>query len=270
MSNQQPSQPSSTSEQSSARPELAALQRRRALLSGLGKGSAAMAALAPLASRASSRNRVLFNSALKGNGYCSVSGFQSAAISSAPGATPCAATRPSNFFVATAGTYSDLTTGKKDTSKRRGIQAALAASPYSVTATDAQADLLTVSGGKATISGKVYIAGALTSSGGTFKELKATATFPTVPATITPVMAFNSTEFMGAGSSNTVLEELFLNSNNAYFAAAFLTCINEDRAVTSSAGFDAGVLPFDAAYVRSQYQKNQLEASVFFKALSPA
>lgn len=245
--------------------DLAALQRRRALLSGLGKGSATVAALVPLASRASSRDRVVFNAALNGNGYCSVSGFQSAAISSAPGAAVCAAKSPADFFAAADGTYTDKPNGENR--KRRGIKDALALAPFSVMANNVQADALAIAGGKARIGSKVFLAGDHTLTGGTFKELKASGDFPTT--VISPVMNFNAAGFMGAGPANTVLEELFLNSNNAYFAAAFLTCVKEDGAVTSSAGFDAGSLPFDAAYVRDQYQNNQVEAAVFFKALSP-
>lgn len=251
--------------------EMAALQRRRALLSGLGKGSAAMAALVPLAGQASSRDRVVFNAALNGNGYCSVSGFQSAAISSAPGAVACKASKPSEFFAVASGPYSNV--GSESGARRDGILAALRAAPFSIPDTvqisNSQANGLKVLGGRTRINGNIYIAVEKTTTGGSIKELKATGIFPTWVTEITPSMAFNSVDFMDAGPTTSVLEELAANSSNAYFAAAFLTCINEDHAVTSNAGFDAGALPFDAAYVRDQYKTNQVDAAVFFRALSP-
>jgi hypothetical protein len=250
--------------------EMAALQRRRALLAGLGKGSAALAALVPLAGQASSRDRVVFNAALNGNGYCSVSGFQSAAISSAPGATACSASRPADFFVATDGTY--MKVGTSNTARRDGILAALRAAPFSIPAsveiTNGQANALKPLGGTATIDGKVYVAVGRTTDGGTLRELQATANFPTISG-IYPTMAFNSADFIGAGPSTSVLEALASNTSNAYFAAAFLTCVIEDGSVMSPGGFDAGSLPFDAAYVRDQYKNNQIDAAVFFKAISP-
>lgn len=85
--------------------------RRRAILSGLGKGSAALAALSPLASQAS-RSHVLFNPAENRNCYCTVSGFQSAALSPSTGANPptCAAYLPRTFLVmpVVSITYSDF------------------------------------------------------------------------------------------------------------------------------------------------------------------
>ena len=71
--------------------------RRSAILSGLGKGSVALAALSPLASQAS-RSHKLFNPNL-GTGtdcYCTVSGFQSAAISQIPAVT-CGTYTPAHF-----------------------------------------------------------------------------------------------------------------------------------------------------------------------------
>lgn len=72
--------------------------RRSAILSGLGKGSVALAALSPLASQAS-RSHKLFNPNL-GTGtdcYCTVSGFQSAAISQIPAVT-CGTFKPEHFI----------------------------------------------------------------------------------------------------------------------------------------------------------------------------
>lgn len=91
-------------------PEIDALQqerarasRRSAILSGLGKGSVALAAMSPLASQAS-RSHVLFNP-LKGTDcYCTVSGFQSAAVSPSTGTNPptCSTYLPRTFLQMTA------------------------------------------------------------------------------------------------------------------------------------------------------------------------
>lgn len=73
--------------------------RRSAILKGLGQGSVAMAALSPLASQAS-RSHVLYNSVIGTNCYCTVSGFQSAALSPSTGANPptCATYLPRTFL----------------------------------------------------------------------------------------------------------------------------------------------------------------------------
>lgn len=73
-------------------------ERRRAILLGLGKGGVALAALSPLASQAG-RTHMLTNAALPGgNGYCSVSGFQSAAISGTPAPVLCGVYTPGHFL----------------------------------------------------------------------------------------------------------------------------------------------------------------------------
>lgn len=83
--------------------ERARASRRSAILSGLGKGSVALAAMSPLASQAS-RSHVLFNP-LKGTDcYCTVSGFQSAAVSPSTGTNPptCSTYLPRTFLRMTA------------------------------------------------------------------------------------------------------------------------------------------------------------------------
>lgn len=73
--------------------------RRAAILGGLGKGTVALAALSPLASQAS-RTHKLFNPNFGTGGadcYCTVSGFQSAAISQIP-STTCGTFTPQHFL----------------------------------------------------------------------------------------------------------------------------------------------------------------------------
>lgn len=83
--------------------------RRAAILGGLGKGSAALAALSPLASRASGSHKVANATNPGGFGYCSESGFQSAVISRTTGVTVCSAYAPSHFVTVEALSYSTLT-----------------------------------------------------------------------------------------------------------------------------------------------------------------
>jgi len=247
-----------------------ALARRRALIKGLGKGSAALAAAAPLASHAT-RDYVLNNPALGGNAYCSVSGFQSAAISFAPGQTTktCAASPPSAFYTPTSANYVNATTGSSR--RRRGIQTLLAAPPFSVSATNAQADSL-IAGNWVPIVGRVYKQTASTTDGGTILELKEVTPFPSASdLTISGVMAFKV--LMGSGTVNkTVLQTLYeyATDNNAYFAAVFLSCVAEDGAVDASSGYTTGSIPFDAKYVGDQYKNNQAGSIGFFKKICGA
>ena len=98
-----------------------ALARRRALLAALGKGGAALAALSPLASQAS-RSHKLANSALPpaNFGYCTVSGFQSAAISGSPAPQVCGAFAPVNFVALETLNYKNsLVSGNPDAAKLR-------------------------------------------------------------------------------------------------------------------------------------------------------
>lgn len=75
-----------------------AAERRRLILKGLGKGGAAVVALSPLAVHAGGTHKVANSSLPGGFGYCSVSGFQSAAISGSPAPTVCSAYAPSHFL----------------------------------------------------------------------------------------------------------------------------------------------------------------------------
>ena len=247
----------------------AALRRRRALLSGLSKGAAAAAALTPLASQAT-RSYVLFNPSLGGNGYCSVSGFQSAAVSLAPGQTftTCSSLKPADYFTTRVQAYTDLTTGPPGQRKRDAIKAMMLAQ-FGVIVSNADANTLSTAGNIVIIGGKVYLAETSTSTGGTIREIAASANFPTSVPSVTPTTAFNT--LMGSGAVNQpVLYTLFLNADNAYFAAVYLSAIREDGAIVSPSGFTSGLIPFDAQYVATQYGSNPVAAAAFFRKISGA
>ena len=72
--------------------ESTSLERRRALLSGLGKGGALVAAVAPVSSFAVGRVRTADGK------QCTVSGQMSAVMSQAASINPCAAYHPTSFF----------------------------------------------------------------------------------------------------------------------------------------------------------------------------
>lgn len=244
----------------------AALRRRRALLSGLSKGAAAAAALTPLASQAT-RSYVLFNPSLGGNGYCSVSGFQSAAVSLAPGQTftTCSSLKPADYFTTRVQPYTFAGGGNN----RRDAIKAMMLAQFGVTVTNSQANALSTAGNLVTIGNKVYLAETSTGTGGTIREIAASANFPTTVPSVTPITPFNT--LMGSGAVNEpVLYTLFLNADNAYFAAVYLSAIREDNAIVSPSGFTAGLIPFDAQYVATQYTTNFAAAALFFRKISGA
>ena len=83
--------------------ESTSLGRRRALLSGLGKGGALVAAVAPVSSFAAGRVRTADGK------QCTVSGQMSAAMSQAASQLPCIAFHPTHFFSAETLTIDTLT-----------------------------------------------------------------------------------------------------------------------------------------------------------------
>lgn len=83
--------------------ESTSLGRRRALLSGLGKGGALLAAVAPVSSFAAGRVRATNDK------QCTVSGQMSAAMSQAASQLPCVAFHPTHFFSAETLTIDTLT-----------------------------------------------------------------------------------------------------------------------------------------------------------------
>lgn len=84
------------------RSESTSLERRRALLSGLGKGGSIVAVVAPVSSFAAGRVRTADGK------QCTVSGQMSAVMSQAASTNPCAAYHPTSFFAADVVSISSL------------------------------------------------------------------------------------------------------------------------------------------------------------------
>lgn len=279
------------------------LARRLVLLRGLGKGAVAAAALAPLAGHAT-RSYVLPNPNLPAkaggvtqNGYCSVSGFQSAAISVAPGQTltTCSALAPEKFYVETNAAYS-WESRKSDNQNRDNRRAAVrsffvATFGFSTAEAglipDATIDGFTTLNVPVIITGgnrsAIYWATSIVdpaqnnSTGtGAITQLKASDDYPTTVSAAFPLRSFeNMMDNVGtsnaASVAETVLYTLFKPdaTNKAYFAAVALSCIREDSAFEASSGFTTGSIPFDAKYVGDLYNnaEKQAAAGAFFKAL---
>ena len=271
------------------------LARRRLLLRGLGKGAAAAAALSPLASQAT-RNYTLHNPIVDRTGYCSVSGFQSAAISVAPGQsiTTCSAQPPSWFFEQTDVAYiwessSNVTQNRNN--HRAAVRALLQAS-FGFTLAEAnnvgngRIDGLVVTNTPQIIMSALYLTTAYANpaangqnGSGTIRQIKASANYPSVVVNARPLRYFENMMDNVPGSGNvdnanakqSVLYTLYdvQPNNKAYFAAVALGCIKEDNAFQSSGGFTAGLIPFDAKYVGDMYNDpaKQADAGVFFKTL---
>jgi len=278
------------------------LARRQMLLRGLGKGAVAAAALAPLASHAT-RSYVLPNPDLPPkpggvtqNGYCSVSGFQSAAISVAPGQqlTTCSATAPEKFYTTTDGSYNwvRLTAAGNGDARRAAVRLFLQNTfGFSLGEADAipdtrintlttlNAPVIFAGGGQSAI----YWSSAFSNptqnnqtGSGTIRQLKASSEYPEVVATALPLRRFeNMMDNTGTADAtnavNTVLYTLFnvQPDNKAYFAAVALSCIAQDGAFTYSNGYTNQLIPFDAKYVSDQYNDpaKRVAAGAFFKAL---
>jgi hypothetical protein len=271
------------------------LARRLLLLRGLGKGAAAAAALSPLASQAT-RNYTLHNPIVDRTGYCSVSGFQSAAISVAPGQslTTCEAKPPSAFFDQDQAAYdweSSSTVSQNRTNHRAAVRALLV-SYFGFTVAEANAvgngriDGLAVTNTPQIIAGALYLSTVYANpaangqiGSGTIRQIKASTNYPTVVANARPLRYFENMMDNVPGSGNvdnanakqSVLYTLYdvQTNNKAYFAAVALGCIREDNAFQSSGGFTAGLIPFDAKYVGDMYNDpaKQADAGVFFKTL---
>lgn len=104
-------------ESDSTLPDRMVAERRRLILQALGKGGAAMAALSPLASHAARTHKIANNTLNGGFGYCSVSGFQSAAISGTPN-TVCSTYSPGHFLSVETLVYATLTTPSSPNASR--------------------------------------------------------------------------------------------------------------------------------------------------------
>jgi len=251
------------------------LQRRRALLSGLGKGSAALAALSPLASQAAGTHKVANATLTGGFGYCSVSGFQSAAISGGTTAAVCSAYAPSHFVTSEALNYDTLT----------GLSRASAtATAYARALADALNIKFGLTGANATSSAKLklsllastpfklqipganltFLPGAVTTAGIALRPQNLPAGFTNAQ------VAFNSI-FTSSGTGTPLLEVLYegvLSSTpstaRCYFAAAYLT-VFASRPASLPVGFDK-------AYVVAQYSDANAASGTnvykFFSAIS--
>ncbi len=274
-----------------------AQQRRLLLLKGLGKGSIAAAALIPLSSRAT-RSYVLDNPSLPGgNGYCSVSGFQSAAVSLAPGQTltTCSALPPSSYYKKTESSYSWAAKNDADkntANRRNAVRALFGSAGFGFTdtqvaaITDSQIDNFRTTSTLQMLGGSIFWATAFSdpatknmTGSGTICRLEASTAYPGTVGVALPLRSFeNMMSNAGAADATnpaeTVLYTLFQTSpdNKAYFAAVALGCIKEDGIFASSTGFSAGQIPFDAKYVADLYNDSSKRAAagVFFKHLCGA
>lgn len=191
----------------------ARLERRHALLRGLGKGSALVAMAAPLQSYAA---RVITTN---GTG-CTVAGNQSAPVSQPAGAVVCSAFVPSHFIAKT--TYSPI----DDTA-----QTALGMSK--ATFKTFKSSLAgTVMPGTGCIGIK---------NSDTLCAKLAPSAWPSSLVGLLATAAFNSI-FTTSTNLKTALQVLSENGDDAYFLAAYF-----------SASLPGKTLPFDGTYVKAQY-----------------
>ena len=247
--------------------EIAALQRRRALLSGLGKGAAATAALAPLISQAGGTHKIP-NAALPGNfGYCTVSGFQSAAISGSPASTQCSAFAPSHFLTVQSLTYTNGNLGISGSVSAKKLRDALN-TKYVVTVFT-EANVLPLLSSSAPANPVVAVAGSgvvlIWISSNTSTALTRANYWPATA--LNALAAFNST--FGGSDGRPLLRVLYdgvLSANpanaNCYFLAAYLTVYNSTPSTLPTG--------LDKPYVIAQYIDNAgplTNAYKFFQAL---
>lgn len=282
MSSQDPGPIHRVSEPSSGRLDPVALQRRRALLSGLGKGSAVVAALSPMASQAT-RQHVLSNPALpNGMGYCTVSGFQSAAISGMPqNPTPCSAFAPSHFVITSKVDYvvgwGDEDSGEDDSDKDnsgKGNSGKGKSGSVRVKASDTRKRLDITSNDLTNLrannnTGEIrvtcsneYVIYKGNGSGDLLSCTKTTLT--NLPDTALKSALFRSVFTASANTSARFLDLLVpaggaALSDDAFFAAAYLS------ARLDGGGADQGDMPFDADYVVRMHGHDG--AATFFRAL---
>lgn len=241
-------------EQLVADPLSAAQRRRREVLGTLGKGVAAAGGAVPLYSHAT-RNIVT-----PSGQQCTVSGFQSAAVSAtAEAKQTCGAFHPRYFFNVSA-SYTISGSANLDTPDG----ARKDAEKYFDNDMSAPWDSGRKPGDVRVESGRYFIRTSAT----TFRELTAT-NWPTGLATTLMV----NTVFPGALTSNRlVLAQLYDWSVNgtagetplAYFIAAYFNA----RMTTGPAG--TVKVPFDATYVQDQFASNPTQALLFFKDLCVA
>lgn len=238
--------------------DAAVAARRHAILRGLGKGGVALAALSPLASQAT-RSFKVPNPELPAPsfGYCTVSGFQSAAISGNPAPVQCGAFEPSYFAaLAVELDYNVLEVNYPHSNPSANANQKLAfalngyyGSGLALTGPNIRDTLRKNPPSKLVISTTsvkaVIVPVPMAARKGT--ELRSTATFPT---SVDPTQAFNAI-FPSSSDTRTLLEVLQDGvasatpaSANCYVLAAWL-----------SVGLSGAVLPpsLNRAYIATQY-----------------
>lgn len=254
------------------RPDLDAA-RRRALLVKMGKGTAALAVLAPLSAHASGAHKLANSSLPGGFGYCTVSGYQSAAVSGAPATmTICSANRPSYFLTAPQTlTYSTLVSGMVSAKKlAKYLNDTFFPTSAVISETDVKGTLLASPVTTLIVTGKNLVIRPIDSSSGI--ALRGN-NFP--EASLDPTGKFNSifTNSTDTGGKRTLLEVLYDGvpssspaTAKCYFLSAYLTVYN-----STPSNLPPG---FKKAYVTGQYSDGNAvsgtDAYQFFKALCGA
>lgn len=251
-------------------------------MSGLGKGTAVVAALSPMASQAT-RGHVLSNPALpNGMGYCTVSGFQSAAISGMPqNPTPCSAFAPSHFVTSSQVDYvvdwdhEDSDEGDSDKDKSgKGSSGKGKSGSAEVKESDTRRRLGISSNQLTSLmannntgeirvtSSNEYVIYKGNGSGDLLSCTKTTLT--NLPDADLKSALFKSVFTASANTSARFLDLLVpaggaALSDDAFFAAAYLS------ARLDGGGADQGDIPFDADYVVRMHGHDG--AATFFRAL---
>lgn len=241
--------------------------RRRALLVKVGKGTAALAVLAPLSAHASGTHK-LYNPSLPGYGYCTVSGFQSAVVSGAP--VTCSASAPSSFLTTLPLDYSGMVSGTPNAKKlATALNTKFSLPTDFITDTQVSSTLLASPLKNLVVTGKNLVIYAVSTSAGVSLQPKS------FPAAITnSLAAFKSAGlFTNSADTRTLLEVLYdgvVSSSPAtakcYFLSAYLTVYS-----STPSNLPQG---FDKAYVTGQYSDGNAASGTdvyqFFKALCGA
>ncbi len=221
--------------------------RRRALLVKMGKGTAALAVLAPLSAHASGTHKLANTSLPGGFGYCTVSGYQSAAVSGAP-ATECTAYAPTHFLTTWPLTYSTLTSPSAVNNPQLASALNTKFGITTITGTQVGDTLLADPPKNLVVTGKNLVIYAISSSAGVSLQPK------NFPAAITNSLAFFNSAglFIKSSDTRTLLEVLYdgvLSSSptfaKCYFLSAYLTVY-----YSTPSNLPLG---FDRAYVTGQY-----------------
>lgn len=247
--------------------------RRSAILSGLGKGSVALAALSPLASQAISvRSHKLANGTLQGGfGYCTISGFQSAAVSGSPAPTVCSAFAPSHFLTVETLTYVGGIVGNgggnADTKLKNALNTKYGVGVFN------ESNVAPLLATVAPTSGYVAVPGSGVVLIWTSNNTSTALTRSNWPASgVDGLAAFNaSPRFTGSTDDRPLLRVLYdgvLSANpataNCWFLSAYLTVYT-----TTPSGLPVG---FDTSYLTGAYASDASAASgsdayQFLKAL---